>query len=92
MACRLPVITTQVGGIADFLFDAKRNPDEGTTGWAVDVDSPEQISEAVNDILNNPKKTQEVVARAHQMVLDKYDWDTIAVQMKERVFDKIVKV
>jgi glycosyltransferase involved in cell wall biosynthesis len=32
MAAGLPVIGTQEGGIADFLFDAKRNPDTETTG------------------------------------------------------------
>ena len=51
MAAGLPVIATQEGGIADFLFDAVRNPDKETTGWAVDKDSPEQIAEAVREIV-----------------------------------------
>lgn len=89
MACKLPVVTTQVGGIADFLFDAKRNPDKETTGWAVDVDNPQQIADAVMEILSNPEQTRKVVAHAHAMVLREYDWDIIALKMKERVFNRL---
>ena len=89
MACRLPVIATQVGGIADFLFDAKRNPEKGTTGWAVDAESPEQIANAVEDILAHPEGVREVVERARKMVEEEYDWDSIAKKMKKEVFDRI---
>ena len=89
MACRLPVIATQVGGIADFLFDAKRDTEKGTTGWAVDPDRPEQIVVAVNDILENPEKTKKVVETAHAMVLREYDWDIIAKNMEKRVFNRL---
>ncbi len=91
MACRLPVITTQVGGIADFLFDAKRNGDKPTTGWAVDPDAPEQIVAAVNEILAHPERTKEVVATAHAMVLTDYDWDKIAEKMQHDVFEVLWK-
>lgn len=91
MACKLPVITTQVGGIADFLFDAKRNPDKPTTGWAVDPDSPEQIVRAVHEILENPEVTQKAVETAYNMVLSEYDWDIIADKMHHRVFEKLWK-
>lgn len=89
MACRLPVIATQVGGIADFLFDVKRNPEKGTTGWAVDPDSPVQIKEAVEDILAHPERVREVTDRARKMVEEEYDWNLVAVKMKERIFEKI---
>lgn len=90
MACRMPVIATQVGGIADFLFDAKRNPEQGTTGWAVDTESPEQIAEAVKDILAYPEKVKEVTERARKMVEEEYDWDIVARRMKNEVFDTII--
>jgi glycosyltransferase involved in cell wall biosynthesis len=89
MIARLPVIATQVGGIGDFLFDAKRNPDKPTTGWAVDPDSPEQIVAAVKDILANPEKVKKVVDNAYQLAFHKYNWDFIAKDMKEKVFSKV---
>ncbi len=91
MACRLPVVATQVGGIADFLFDAKRNPEKGTTGWAVDPESPEQIAVAVRDILAHPEKVREVTERARTMVVAEYDWDIVAQRMQREVFEKITK-
>ncbi len=91
MACRLPVVATQEGGIADFLFDAVRNPEKGTTGWAVDKDNPEQIKNAVNEILANPEKVKEVTERARKMVEEEYDWDIVARKMQEKIFDQITR-
>ncbi len=87
MVSRLPVIATQEGGIADFLFDAKRNPDIETTGWAVDKDSPEQIAEAVKNILANPEQVKKVADTAYEMVVTKYNWDFIARDMQEKVLN-----
>lgn len=91
MAAGLPVIATQEGGIADFLFDEKRNPDKPITGWAVDKDSAADIARAVKDIVAHPEKVRAVVATAKAMVVEKYDWNIIARDMRERVFDPILK-
>ena len=88
MAAEIPVIATQEGGIADFLFDAKKNPDKKTTGWAVNVRDPKGIADAIKEILNNSDKTIEVVANAKKMVFEKYDWDIIAKDM-ENIFENI---
>lgn len=88
MAAGLPVIATQEGGIADFLFDAKRNPDKETTGWAVDRDSPKQIAEAVKEILENSEQVARVIATAQKLVSENYDWNLIAKQMS-RLFGTI---
>ncbi len=63
MVARLPVIATQEGGIADFLFDAEKNPDKVTTGWAVDADSPDQIAIAVERILSDEDATEKVLKK-----------------------------
>ncbi|MCA9360092.1 glycosyltransferase family 4 protein [Candidatus Kaiserbacteria bacterium] len=91
MAAELPVIATQEGGIADFLFDETRNPDKKTTGWAVDADNPEQIKSAVEDITNRPDKVREVLATAKSMAIEKYDWDLIANRMDKEVFVPLFK-
>lgn len=90
MAAGVPVIATQEGGIADFLFDAKRNPNKPTTGWAVDKDSPVQLAEAVGDIVSNPGQARVVVENARRMAHTTYDWDLIARDMRTKVFSKVV--
>jgi glycosyltransferase involved in cell wall biosynthesis len=89
MAARVPVIATQEGGIADFLFDAKRNPEVKATGWAVDTNSPEQIAEAVKDILLGGQKKEDILNTAKALVISKYDWDIIARDMREKIFSRI---
>ncbi|OGD32431.1 hypothetical protein A3C91_02215 [Candidatus Azambacteria bacterium RIFCSPHIGHO2_02_FULL_52_12] len=89
-AAGLPVIATQEGGIADFLFDAKRNPGQAPTGWAVDKDSPEQIAAAVKDILGNPDQVRRVIENARALALKKYDWDLIARNMRQKVFEPLL--
>jgi len=89
MAGGLPVVATQVGGLADFIFDAKRNPDKPATAWAVDPDNPEQIADAVTYILAHPDETSATVARARQMVLEQYTWDAVAKRMQTEVFSTV---
>lgn len=92
MAAELPVIATQEGGIADFLFDRVLNPDHEATGWAVAKDSPQEISDAVLDILRDPKETAKVVATAKALAFEKYDWNLIASDMRSRVFGPTLSV
>lgn len=91
MVSGLPMIATQEGGLADFIFDAKRNPDKPTTGWAVDKDSSEQIAAAVKDILAHPHETQRVVETAKKFARDNFDWDIIAKAMQDKVFWRVLK-
>lgn len=86
MAAKLPVIATQEGGIADFLFDAVRNPGTAPTGWAVDANSPQQIAAAVEIILADAEATAQTVATAYALVVAKYDWELISRTMREQVF------
>jgi glycosyltransferase involved in cell wall biosynthesis len=91
MAAGLPVIATQEGGIADFLFDAKRNPDKEPTGWAVDRDSPGQIAEAVKNIIGDSEKTRKTIRNARALAFEKYNWELIAKEMNEKVFRVITR-
>ncbi len=90
MVSGLPMVVTQEGGLADFIFDAERNPGKPTTGWAVDKDSPEQIAEAVKDIMNHPEEVERVVATAREYARHNFDWDVIAKNMHEKVFGKVL--
>lgn len=90
MASRLPVVTTQEGGLADFVYD-ERDRQHAQTAWVVRTDSPGDIAAAVNDITARSDKVKQVTETARAMVLETYDWDKIAVQMRERVFAHVLR-
>ncbi len=83
MASEIPVIATQVGGLADFIFDRERNPGVPATAFAVDPDDPKQVAAQVMYILAHHADVREVTARAKAMVLGEYDWDTVAIRVRE---------
>ncbi|MBV9349122.1 MAG: glycosyltransferase family 4 protein, partial [Patescibacteria group bacterium] len=85
-AAGIPVIATQEGGLADFLYDAKRNPDKPTTGWAVRKDSPEDIARAVNDILSHPEEVERIKENARALAVANYDWNNVAKKMQGLAF------
>jgi len=89
MASRIPVVATQVGGLAEYIFDAKRDPGRKPTAWAVDPDSPGQIAAAVQHILERPDEARIVVENANDMVTRHYQWDAIARDMREKVFSRL---
>lgn len=85
-AAGIPVVATQEGGIADFLFDARRNPEKAPTGFAVDKDNPKQIAEMVKHIVAHPEAVAVVVQSARVVAQTGYDWNLITKDMKEKVF------
>jgi glycosyltransferase involved in cell wall biosynthesis len=91
MAAEVPVIATQVGGIADFLYDPEINSDKEPTGRAVKVHDPEGVARQVRAYLENPELTKRIIVNAKRLVFERYDWNLIAKQMKENVFDYVFK-
>lgn len=90
MVAGLPVIATQEGGIADFLFDPELNPQKPPTGRAVEPRDPNGIAGTVRAYLDNSRQTEQIVENARQMVFEEYDWNKITEDMKTRVFDKVL--
>lgn len=88
-AAGLPVIATHVGGISDFLFDPDLNPDKKPTGRAVSPHDPDAIAHAVTLFLADKTKTQEIITNAKELAFAKYDWDLVAQEMKEKIFDPL---
>lgn len=89
-AARRPVIATKEGGIAEFLFDERVDTDRPGTGWAVRKESPEDIRDAVLDILANPERVMRVTQNAYKLAYNAYNWDGIARSMRERVFAPVL--
>ena len=90
LASRLPLVATQVGGMADYVFDEKRNPGKQPTAWVIDPDSPDQIAQRVKEIIANPDKAKQISTYARKMVEEKYDWDKISKDMRSKVFEPVI--
>lgn len=82
MAAGLPVIATPVGGIVDFLI-------EGKTGLFCEVNNPKSIAEQVELLINDEKLYRRIIINAYTMVKEKYTWDIVSKQMKEKIFSNI---
>ena len=87
LASRLPLVTTGVGGIADYAFDNK-------TAWLVPNDEmtgPEKIAEKVKEIIAKPEIAKQISETARKLVEQDYDWNKIATKMQKEVFNKLTK-
>ncbi len=85
MAARVPVIATPVGGIVDFLRDKQ-------TGLFCETNSPEDIARKTEIYLRDKNLRDEIVDNAFNMAVKQYDWELIAKNMRERVFDKVFDI
>lgn len=79
MAAGLPVIATPVGGIPDFLRD-------GETGLFVPPHNPRLIAFQVQKLISDRVLHDKIVIAAKRLVKEKYDWDLLAEEMRNRVF------
>ncbi len=89
-AAGVPVVATQEGGIADFLFDPVLNPEHPPTGRAVATRDPEGIARQVHAYLSDPDMTKQITANARRLA-EKYDWSIIAKRMREECFDAVFR-
>lgn len=83
LASRLPLVTTGVGGIADYARD-------GETAWIVPVDNPQALAQKIEEVLANPETAREISDRGRQLVEEEYDWDGIAETMQRDVFGRVL--
>lgn len=90
MSARLPVIATQEGGIRDFLFDPEKNPEKEPTGRAVLARDPKGIARATKLYMSEKGETLKIINNAEKMAKEKYDWNLIAEDMREKVFAKLL--
>ncbi len=89
LASRLPFITTAVDGLAEYSFATDDASPFGRTAWIVPVDDAKALAEAVEDIIANPSEAKRVAQNARQMVVEIYNWDKIALAMKEQIFSRL---
>ena len=89
MASRLPVVATQEGGLAEFVFDRAHNPNEIPTAWVVPKDDPKAVADAVLDIISHPDEVATITNHAREMVLARFDWKMIVEDMRTKVFARL---
>jgi phosphatidylinositol alpha-1,6-mannosyltransferase len=66
-ACGLPVVGGLSGGAPDALI-------EGETGFAVDGRNPDEVSQAIVRLLNDPLMGKKMGERGRQWIIDEWEW------------------
>ena len=89
LASRLPFITTAADGLAEYSFATDAESPYGRTAWVVEVDNPQAIADAVEDILAHPEEAKRVATNARKMVVEVYNWDVIAKKMQSEILTKL---
>ncbi len=79
-AAGLPVITTPVGGIVDFLNDRE-------TGLFAKVRNHQSIADAVMELIRNPDLVSKIKRNAFELVKEKYDWSIVSDEMKKIFYE-----
>lgn len=70
MACGTPVLTMPVGGIPDIIKD-------GETGFLLESNDPEPISDKITKLLDNPELLEKVSANAYKYVREKFSEEKV---------------
>lgn len=83
LASRIPLVTSGVGGIADYAI-------EGETAWVVPPEEPRKLAEKILEVLANPEKAKIISTNARKMIELDYDWDKIASKMQHEVLEKVL--
>ena len=52
---------------------------------------PDSVAKAVRHYIDDPQLTATIVKNAKALAIEKYDWNIIARDMKEHVFDALTK-
>jgi len=73
MAAKVPVISTPVGGISDFLIDR-------VNGLAVPAHRPEQIARSILYLYQNPDLREKLIEAAYTLVSERFTLDKMAEQ------------
>jgi glycosyltransferase involved in cell wall biosynthesis len=76
MACGLPAICTNVASMPEVV-------EHGVTGFVVPPNSPEALGEKLRWLRDNPARTRQMGAAAHQRVLEKFTWPAVVKRCLE---------
>lgn len=83
MASKVPIIATKCNGPSEIIED-------GRDGILIDIDSPEQLADAITVLSNDDKLAKKLTENAYAKVKEKYDFKIIGKKLSE-ILNKIVK-
>ena len=73
LRCNRVIVTPHVGGITDVVLD-------GETGLLVPPNNPDELANAVNRIVADPKLGERMGEAGRRRVEDKFTWDRVAIE------------
>jgi len=83
MACKIPVICTDIGGVKDFAFD-------GETALLVPPKNPEAIAKSIITLIKNNKLKEKLIKNAFQKILQ-FDWNESTQRLEEIIYSELSK-
>ncbi len=84
LACKTPVITTDIVGIAS---DIKKN----NCGIVIKTKDSQALSDAIIKILNNPKLARKMGENGRKLVEKKYTWEKISKNVEKLYAGVVIK-
>ena len=82
MACGLPVISTNVGGMPEIIT-------HNSTGWLVDSKNSEEIASIIEKIVNEEYDLFKMGESANQYVNQNKSWQSIAIKVEKIYKDSL---
>lgn len=76
MACGLPVISTQVGGIPEVV---------GDVGFLIPPRDENAIAEKIKFLIENPSIKQEIAIKGRNRIIEKFSWDKVVNKFLEYI-------
>jgi glycosyltransferase involved in cell wall biosynthesis len=83
MACEKPCVATRVGGVPEVI-------EEGKTGVLVEYGDSKELAGAINNLLADEKKRNEMGDMGRKRVKERFTWPII-VDKLERVYEDVLK-
>ena len=71
MSMEKPIVASNVGGIPEMVYDGK-------TGFLVDEGNADQWTEKISFLLKNENVAKEMGKAARQLIIEKFNWNTLA--------------
>jgi glycosyltransferase involved in cell wall biosynthesis len=77
-ACAIPVISTQSGGIPEYVSD-------GQTGTLVARGSAEELAAAIRQVLDNPRLARAMGEAGRQRAVERFAWEVVSRRLADLI-------